>query len=201
MIQMLHKDTAGRKSKFLKWQLLVPSNSHCFLDTVCCLYISKNIIPSAAMSRHKRMFRKCSSLDVAKKNIYIYHQRWLHNRQKDNVVRKCSLYVAKNIISSALATQQTQGECSENVPFMSLKTSYHQCKLHSRHKNNVQKSKRNENCYKLWEQRFLPSVLPRSLSSERKTFSLPRGRPKIMLLSFSNSWICLNFGRILMYVL
>ena len=134
MIQMLHKDTAGRKSRFLKWQLLVPSNSHCFLDTFCCLYISKNIIPSAATSRHKRMFRKCSSLDVAKKK-YIY-------------------------ISSALATQQTQGECSENVPFMSLKTSYHHYMLHSRHIDNVHKSKRNENCYKLREQWFLPSVLP-----------------------------------------
>ena len=27
--------------------------------------------------------------------------------------RKCSLCVAKNTISSALATQQTQGQCSE----------------------------------------------------------------------------------------
>ncbi len=125
---------------------------------------------SAAMSRHKRMFRKCS-LDVAKK-----------------------------IISSALATQQA-GQCSESFVSMSLKTAYRKCMRHNRRKDNVQKSKRNENCYKLWEQRFLPSVLPRSLSSERKTFSLPRGRPKIMLLSFSNSWICLNFGRILMYVL
>ena len=112
MIQMLHKDTAGRKSKFLKWQLLVPSNSHCFLDTFCCLYISKNIIPSAATSRHKRMFRKCSSLDVAKKNIYIISVGYTIDRRT---------------------------MCSENVLFMSLKTSYHQRWLHSRHKENVQK--------------------------------------------------------------
>ena len=84
------KDTAGRISKFLKSNLhferkkkkQVPSNSHCYLDTFCCLSISKNIIPSAVMSGHKIMFRKCS------------------------------LYVAKNIISSVLATQQTQGQCS-----------------------------------------------------------------------------------------
>ena len=52
------------------------------------------------------------------------------------MLRKCSLYVAKNITSSAQATQQTQrecsgnvhnkGKCSENVFFMSLKTLHHQ---------------------------------------------------------------------------
>ena len=151
---------------------------------------------SAAMSRHRRMFRKCS-LDVAKKN-HIISVGYTAGR---SMFRKFCLYVSKNSISSVYATQQTQGQCSESFVSMSLKTAYRQCMRHNRHKGNVQKSKRNENCYKLWEQRFLPSVLPRSLSSERKTFSLPRGRPKIMLLSFSNSWICLNFGRILMYVL
>ena len=99
---------------------------------------------------------------------------------------------------SESATQQTKGEDSENVLFMSLKALYHQCKLHNRHKDNVQKSQMNENCYKLREQWFRPSVLPLSLSSEMKTFSPPRGRPKIRLLSSWNSWSCLNFERILM---
>ena len=71
-------------------------------------------------------------------------------------------------------------ECSIFFLFKSIKTSYHQCMLHSRHKHNVTKSKTNENCYQLREQWFLPSVLPHSLSSERNTFSLSRGRPKIM---------------------
>ena len=71
------------------------------------------------------------------------------------MLKKCSLYVAKNIISSVFATQQTQEQCSENVLFMSLKTSYHQRWLHSRHKENVEKSKRNENCYK-----FAGAIIP-----------------------------------------
>ena len=152
---MLHKDTAGRISEFLKNNLLkargegklfIPSSLHCYLHTFCCLHISKNIM------------------------------------------------------LSALATQQT-GEYSENVLFMSLKALYHQCRLHYRHKDNVHKSQMNEKCYKLRKQWFLASVLPHSLWSERNTFSLPRRRPKIMLLSSWNSWICVKFEGIVMYVL
>jgi len=114
---------------------------------------------------------------------------------------KYSLYVAENIIIilNVGSTTDTR-QCSENVLFVSLKTSYHQRWLHNRHKDNVQESKRNENCYKLQEQWFRPSVLPPSLSSEMNTFLLPRPRHKTMPFSSWNSWICVQFERILMYV-
>ena len=93
-IQIAEKSSAFRTKKEKargERKLLVPSNSHRFLDTFCCLYIFKNIMQSAAMSRHNRMFSLC--------------------RLKT--------------ISSALATHKTEGQCSENVLFKSLKTSYH----------------------------------------------------------------------------
>jgi len=65
MIQMLHKDTAGRKSKFFLMSL-------------------KNHIISVGYTKDRR-----------------------------TMFRKFSLYVAKNIISSVYATQQTQRQCSE----------------------------------------------------------------------------------------
>ena len=108
IIQMLHKDTAGRISKFLKSKLLIPSNSHCSLDTFCCLYVSQNIMPSAAMSRHKRMFRNFLLMSLKNHIISVGY-----TKDRRTMFRKCSLYVAKNIISSVYATQQTQRQCSQ----------------------------------------------------------------------------------------
>ena len=109
MIQMLHKDTAGRKSKFLKSNLLIPSNSHCPLDTFCCLYVSQKTLC------HQLRFldtRECSEnvLLMSLKHSII---SVVYTKDRRTMFWKCSLYVAKNIISSVYPTQQTQRQCSE----------------------------------------------------------------------------------------
>ena len=103
--------------------------------------------PRRLRNRHKRMFRKCS-LYVAK-NIIIISVGYRTNTKKMFI--KCFLYVAENIIIilNVGSTTDTR-QCSENVLFMSLKTSYHQHWLHNRHKDNVQESKRKETVINCW---------------------------------------------------
>ena len=109
-------------------------------ENVLLMSLKNNIIRVGYTKDRRTMFRKCS-LYVAKNIILsVYARQQTQEQCSENV-----LFKSLKTISSALATQKTEGQCSENVPFMSLKTSYYQCMLHSRHKDNVQKNKRNEN--------------------------------------------------------